>query len=270
MEEIFLNIPDYEYKLTPDGKEAIFTHYSGSDKEVVIQAAYAGVPVTEIGICAFRDCANLTSVILPDSVTTIGVGAFGNCTNLTSIIIPDSVTSIGAMAFADCASLRELQLPDYLADIHASAFLKCYHLKRLRIFGCTVDPFYWTQSLCNGTSPLEIQNMLQSRDYSADLAPEIKYQFLIALIRRDPQPEALQYIKENFLEMIKFFIQQNDDTSLLFFLNPDYVTKDNIREIMDYAIANSAKGGDVQITAAIAEYKHNRFPDSDPLGGLKI
>ena len=44
---------------------------------------------------AFKDCYNLTSVTIPNSVTSIGGGAFKGCSALTSIIIPNSVTSIG-------------------------------------------------------------------------------------------------------------------------------------------------------------------------------
>ena len=41
----------------------------------------------------FRDCENLTSIKLPNSITSIGIGAFRNCP-LTSIHIPASVTNI--------------------------------------------------------------------------------------------------------------------------------------------------------------------------------
>ena len=52
---------------------------------------------------AFYDCADLTSVTIPNSVTSIGALAFYNCENLESVTIPDSVTSIGWGAFDDTA-----------------------------------------------------------------------------------------------------------------------------------------------------------------------
>jgi hypothetical protein len=55
--------------------------------------------VISIGDGAFRDCPNLTSIIIPDSITSIGGNAFQNCINLTNIDIPNSVTSIGTNIF---------------------------------------------------------------------------------------------------------------------------------------------------------------------------
>jgi len=44
--------------------------------------------ITTIGVGAFRDCANLTEVILPESIEVIGAGAFENCVNLKTLMIP--------------------------------------------------------------------------------------------------------------------------------------------------------------------------------------
>lgn len=64
--------------------------------------------VTSIGISAFEDCINLTSVTIPSSVTSIGDVAFWGCTGLTTLSIPSSVTSIGISAFNGCSNLRTL------------------------------------------------------------------------------------------------------------------------------------------------------------------
>ena len=89
--------------------------------------------VTSIGDCAFANCSNLTSVIIPNSVTSIGGLAFYGCTNLTSVIIPNSVTSIGRGAFEHCRSLTEITLPNLLTTIYEDTFGDCRSLISITI-----------------------------------------------------------------------------------------------------------------------------------------
>ncbi len=48
---------------------------------------------------AFRDCNNITRVVLPDSVESIGSFAFFECASLASIRVGDGIRSIGTYAF---------------------------------------------------------------------------------------------------------------------------------------------------------------------------
>ena len=61
--------------------------------------------MTEIGENAFRDCDNIESIVIPDSVTTIGEGAFMYNSSLIELTIGANVTSIGANAFYRCPYL---------------------------------------------------------------------------------------------------------------------------------------------------------------------
>lgn len=61
--------------------------------------------VTSISDYAFRNCNEMTSVAIADSVTRVGTGAFANCSKLSSVTIPNSVKSIGNSVFDGCASL---------------------------------------------------------------------------------------------------------------------------------------------------------------------
>ncbi len=76
--------------------------------KIIIPDTYANLPVTSIGEYAFKDCTNLTSITIGNSVESIGDYAFGYCKNLTSVSIPDSVTSIDSSAFYDCYKLVEV------------------------------------------------------------------------------------------------------------------------------------------------------------------
>jgi hypothetical protein len=72
---------------------------------------------------AFYDCRNLASVTLPEGLTSIGFGAFMECRNLTSIIIPDSVTTIESAAFAWCENLTSVFIPDSVKFIGDGVFI---------------------------------------------------------------------------------------------------------------------------------------------------
>ena len=71
--------------------------------------------VKKIGEKAFKNCTELTSVIIPEGVTSIGDYAFYGCSRLTSVIIPESVTSIGEGAFCDCENLTAVHISDIAA-----------------------------------------------------------------------------------------------------------------------------------------------------------
>ena len=89
--------------------------------------------VTAIGSQAFYGCIALTSVDMPEKLAKIESYAFDNCRNLTSIAIPDSVTEIGIYAFHQCLSLRSVTIPDGVTEIGAWTFSGCSSLCALRI-----------------------------------------------------------------------------------------------------------------------------------------
>ena len=72
---------------------------------VTIPDTYSGKPVVGIAKEAFRECVNVTDVIIPDSIEKIGTRAFYGCAGLTNIVIPDSLKRAGRGIFAGCTSL---------------------------------------------------------------------------------------------------------------------------------------------------------------------
>jgi len=83
------------------------SHSSSGPK--IISVEFAEGSVCEIiGEEAFRLCASLVSITIPEGVKEIGENAFAYGTSLESISIPQSVTAIGEQAFSDCSALKDV------------------------------------------------------------------------------------------------------------------------------------------------------------------
>ncbi len=96
--------------------------------------------VTSIGVDAFADCANLTSITIGNGVTSIGNYAFYECTSLTSITIPDGVTSIGDYTFRDCTSLTSVTFTGAAPTVGANAFSGVANGAFALVFDTTFGP----------------------------------------------------------------------------------------------------------------------------------
>ena len=97
--------------------------YSG---EVTIPAFVeynsATYDVTSIGVGAFLNCTNLTTVTIKNGVKTIGAGAFTDCTSLSTVNLPNSLKSLEISSFVGCVGLKSLTLPSALESIEAFSF----------------------------------------------------------------------------------------------------------------------------------------------------
>jgi len=101
------------------GNSVEITEYNGSDTVIQVPSQILGLPVTGIGIKAFKG-KNLISVSIPDSVISIGEKAFYK-NRLTSLTIGNNVTSIGRSAF-EKNQLSSVTIPDNVKSIEKDAF----------------------------------------------------------------------------------------------------------------------------------------------------
>ena len=146
-----------------NNSEASLTYYdteynSYSGNISIPDEAEAGVlhpveyPVTEIGQYAFRDCEELTGVVIGSNVTTIAFDAFWNCTSLQELDIPDNVTTIASWAFEGCSSLKSLTIGSGMTSIGATAFSGCTALNTI-VCNATMPP-----SISGNTFPASVLN----------------------------------------------------------------------------------------------------------------
>ena len=97
--------------------------------------------VTTIGVDAFKDCINLTSIIFRDSgvsgVTTIGNSAFDTCgvTDINTLL--SNVTTLGELVFRFCQSLTSVTLPASITTIPMYAFYNCNNLVSINLNNVT-------------------------------------------------------------------------------------------------------------------------------------
>ena len=103
-----------------DSTKTTLIGYFGSGGAVTVDST-----VTAIRASAFRSCAHLTSLVIPNPMTTLAASAFDGCYTLTSIDLPDSLAAISNSLFYYCMSLTSVTIPNTVTSIGNGAFLDC-------------------------------------------------------------------------------------------------------------------------------------------------
>lgn len=103
----------------------------------VISSIYIGHHISSIGQEAFRNCSNLTKVIIPNNdvnVFEILSRAFMGCTKLSSIEIPDKTVSLGYAALYN-TGIEYAVIGTGLTNIANECFKYCSKLKAIYLKG---------------------------------------------------------------------------------------------------------------------------------------
>ena len=126
--------------------------------DIIPAGGHVKIPegVTSIGMRAFSQCTNLTSVVIPEGVTSIGDGAFEYCGNLTSVTIPESVTSIEEDAFHGDMSLTSVTIPEGVTSIEEYTFSMCGSLTSVVIPEGVTSIGEWAFNMCGSLTSVTI------------------------------------------------------------------------------------------------------------------
>lgn len=124
--------------------------------EVILHSA-----VTTINSSAFYGCSALETIEIPSSVATIGTNAFQLCESLKTIRLPN-VTTISNYAFKDCASLETINVPNTVTTIGNYAFSGCSSLIEIVIPGAVISIGNYAFDGCTSLERVELMDGLES------------------------------------------------------------------------------------------------------------
>ena len=238
---------DYCYEILEDGTAAI-NAYLGSEEVVVVPSEIEGYKVTVIHRYAFAENKTVTSITVPEGVTRVGFSAFRGCAKLETLVLPDSLqgihrmylentklyntpenweggalyvsnhlvttvpghigstyevregtVSIGNFAFEGNEELTEVILPDSLHTISDSAFKNCENLEKINLHDNIENIFFAAFSGCKNLKDIHIPSNLK------EIAP---YAFTGCGIESITIPEGVEKIEYytfsgcNYLESV--------------------------------------------------------------------
>ena len=70
----------------------------------------------------FQGVANLTGIMLPETMSHISSAVFRDCTKLAHVVLPGALKSTGSRAFYGCSTLSRIDLPEGLETLGDSCF----------------------------------------------------------------------------------------------------------------------------------------------------
>ncbi|MBR7099295.1 MAG: leucine-rich repeat domain-containing protein [Clostridia bacterium] len=147
--------------------------------DLIIPAEVNGIPVKVIGNHAFKNCRDIHTLTLPNSIVSIGDNAFSSCA-FETVEIPASVEKINQSAFYgckklvsvtfaqgsslsyigphafSCSALESLELPSSLKNIKEQAFESCSKLVEVVIPASVTTIGYGAFMSCHSLQSVQI------------------------------------------------------------------------------------------------------------------
>lgn len=106
---------DYEYRNLEDG--TIFLEkYNGTESNLIIPNTIDGKEITIIDTGTFKGNSSIVTVTLPETLLFMDSYAFSDCANLTTVKVPDGVLKIYTLTNG-CPKLKSFEIPNTLISV---------------------------------------------------------------------------------------------------------------------------------------------------------
>ena len=142
----------------------------------ILKSVEINTGVTKINNDAFKDCYNLTKVVVKENVSYIGTSSFDGCTSLESVTwYYNSNYTASQLGEEFTNLLTEVEIVNGVTKINDNAFKNCINLKSVLIsqsvievgenvfFGCNLlNSLTWNYNPQVSAADLKIQNLLTS------------------------------------------------------------------------------------------------------------
>lgn len=138
--------------------------YTGTDAAIVLPDMDSnGRIVQGIASYAFDGNANISSIVMPESIEYVRSFAFNRCTGLLAVRMSDSITTLGERVFNGCSKLNSINYPmSWTEATSYSAFYDCISLKSIVVpEGVTSIPAY-AFYCANNLTTIELPSTLET------------------------------------------------------------------------------------------------------------
>ena len=185
----------------------------------------------------------ITDIDFDDSISEIDVGAFKNCNNITKMIVPEGVKSIYLNAFSNCKNLKELKLPDSLDFMETFNFANCPSLKSVIYKNQNIEPIIFAYN----NERMRNELYLGERDWNMLVIANYMIQNNIALthenIAQEVKNRDIEIKKEIFNQLTENeidFIKENVDSNIIENKYPESLVEElsNINEELSSKLEN--------------------------------
>lgn len=239
-----------------------------------------GEEVTEIDIpenstippYAFKNCAYITKVIIPEGISSIQEYAFDRCTGLSNITLPLGIRRIAEGAFYGCSGITTVTFPEVgLNSIAKSAFYGCTGLTSLALpEGLTSieeSVFYGCTGLTSLTLPEGLTSIGRSAFYGCSGLSTINFPYTLSTVGND----AFRGCTE--LENLTFPINLTRIGNAAFYgctKLSSFEMQNNIQEIGSQAFEGCSELENIVLPESVTTIGGHAFRDCAGLSGITL